>query len=119
MLFESEKEIEIYCQAGLRRVGMKWRLSRNMFTKSFMEGTAEAFPTNRFAIGIKTAKLHPGFYDLRVMLDVGRDKTVDGLCTFGFKSGEMPIRDTRITQGLTGDVSTAGLQLRKGMVRFR
>ena len=95
MLFGNEKEIEIYCQAGLRSVGMKWKLSRNMFAKPFMEGTAEALPPNRFVIRIKTASLHPGFYDLKGNLDVGLNKTVDGVCTFGFKAAEMPIRDTR------------------------
>jgi cephalosporin-C deacetylase-like acetyl esterase len=95
MLFAKEKEIEIYCQAGLRSVGMKWALSRNMFAKPFMEGTAEALPPNRFVIRIKTGSLHPGFYDLKVNLDVGLNKTVDGVCTFGFRAGEMPIRDTR------------------------
>jgi cephalosporin-C deacetylase-like acetyl esterase len=95
MLFAKEKEIEIYCQAGLRSVGMNWKLSRNMFAKPFMEGTAEALPPNRFVIRINTANLHPGFYDLKVNLDVGLNKTVDGVCTFGFRAGEMPIRDTR------------------------
>lgn len=95
MLFSDEKEIEICCQAGLRSVGMKWTLSRNMFTTPFTEGIAEALPTNRFVIRFKTKRLHPGFYDLRVKLDVGLENTVDGMCTFGFKSAEMPIRETR------------------------
>ncbi|MFA6292070.1 MAG: acetylxylan esterase [Victivallales bacterium] len=102
LLFENGKEIEIICQAGLRGVGMKWTLHRNMVQKEFRSGKADPLPPNRFKIRIDTADLQPGFYDIRVLLDTGAENTdknikrpLDGVCVFGWKVSEMPIRDTR------------------------
>ncbi len=95
MLFDKQTEIEVICQAGLHSVGMHWTLARNGFVKTFREGTAEPLSSNRVRIKVATAGLHPGFYDLRVKLDTGMAKTVDGICAFGFRATEMPIRDTR------------------------
>ncbi|MFZ2656923.1 MAG: acetylxylan esterase [Victivallales bacterium] len=102
LLFDNGKEIEIICQAGLRAVSLNWTLHRNMVQKEFRSGKAEALPPNRFKIRIDTAGLHPGFYDIKVLLDTGlpdMDKKVkrplDGKCVFGWKVSEMPIRDTR------------------------
>ncbi|MFZ2657767.1 MAG: acetylxylan esterase [Victivallales bacterium] len=102
LLFDNGKEIEIICQAGLHGVGMTWTLHRNMVQKAFRSGKAEALPPNRFKIRIDTTDLQPGFYDLRVLLDTGlpsADKNVkrplDGICVFGWKASEMPVRETR------------------------
>lgn len=89
--FEKEKEIEIHCRAGLRSVGLKWTLSRNQFRKPFAEGVADSRPENLFIIRIATGSLTPGFYDLRVELDSGDAKTLPGICTFGFRAGQMPL----------------------------
>jgi hypothetical protein len=48
MLFNTGEQIEIVCQAGLRAVGLKWTLHRNMVEKPFREGSAEPLPANRF-----------------------------------------------------------------------
>jgi cephalosporin-C deacetylase-like acetyl esterase len=104
MLFTSGEELGIICQAGLRAVGMKWTLHRNMVDTPFREGIAEALPANRFVIAIPTAGLHPGFYDLRVELDSGvenaereplKKRPVRGVCTFGWKADRMAIAENR------------------------
>lgn len=105
MIFEKGKKIEIVCQAGLRSVGLTWTLHRNMIDKPFRQAQAEAMPGNRFNISVDTNGLHPGFYDLKVVLDTGmavattkddRDKRpIRGVCTFGWKPEEMAIRETR------------------------
>jgi len=104
MLFSNEKDIEITCQAGLRSVGMKWSLHRNMLKKSFLAGEADALMANKFRIIIPTKSLIPGFYDLRVTLDTGIKnkkrkqlikRPVTGVCTFGWKVEKMAVRDSR------------------------
>ncbi len=104
MLFTRGKVINIICQSGLRSVGLRWSLHRNMITKSFRDGTADAMPANRFRICIDTAGLIPGFYDIRVELNTGLDiadknillrRPVKGVCSFGWKATEMAIADTR------------------------
>ncbi len=95
LLFTDPKTVEIYCQAGLRSVGLTWSLHRNMIQKSFRQGTAEALPPNRYKITLDTAGLPAGFYDLRVKLDTGTEKPTDGVCTFGWKVDQMAIRDSR------------------------
>ena len=104
MMFNKGKEIKITCQAGLRSVGLKWSLHRNMVQKPFLSEEAKALPANRFQINVPTKDLIPGFYDLRVSLDTGlknkkRDKLlkrpVSGVCTFGWKADDMAICDSR------------------------
>jgi cephalosporin-C deacetylase len=100
MLFNTGEQIEIVCQAGLRAVGLKWTLHRNMVEKPFREGSAEPLPANRFGIAIPTAGLHPGFYDLRVELDSGvgneeKNRPARGVCTFGWKAEHMAIANSR------------------------
>ena len=95
LIFGGEQKIEITCQAGVRCVGLTWSLHRNMIAKPFLEGKAEALPPNRFKIGLSTAHLQPGFYDLKVKLDNGTSKPVDGVCVFGWKPESLAIRDTR------------------------
>lgn len=104
MMFDKGKEIDITCQAGLRSVGMKWSLHRNMVEKPFLTGDAQALMANKFKIKIPTKDLMPGFYDLHVVLDTGiknkekdklKKRPVTGVCTFGWKADQMAIRDTR------------------------
>lgn len=104
LLFGSGETIELRCQAGLRSVSMCWTLHRNMIEKPFLEGVAEAVPGNRFVVRLRTAGLHPGFYDLKTELDtvvVNDEKDallarpVRGVCTFGWKVSAMPIAETR------------------------
>jgi len=104
MLFNSGEMIEIVCQAGLRSVALKWTLHRNRVEKPFRQGIAEARPANRFVIRVDTEGLHPGFYDLRVVLDSGLENTekdrllkrpVTGVCTFGWKADQMAIAESR------------------------
>jgi cephalosporin-C deacetylase-like acetyl esterase len=95
MLFAKTDLITILCQSGLRSVNMRWTLARNMFAKPFLTGQAEALPANRFRITLPTAKLYPGFYDLRVTLDSGKPKLLEGLCTFGYRVEKMAVRSIR------------------------
>jgi cephalosporin-C deacetylase-like acetyl esterase len=104
LLFSSGEEIEIICQAGLRAVALPWSLHRNGIATPFRKGEAEALPAHRFRIAVSTAGLHPGFYDLQVVLDTGMSKEnkeplarrpVKGVCTFGWKASEMAVASTR------------------------
>ncbi|MGC4005080.1 MAG: acetylxylan esterase [Pirellulales bacterium] len=95
MLFDQEQEIVIYCHSGLRSVGMKWELCRNLFEKSFLTGEAEAQPANVYIIRIPADKLKPGFFDLHVTLDVGNSKKVKGISTFGYQVSKMPVVTNR------------------------
>jgi len=95
LIFAGGQKIEITCQAGVRSVGLAWSLHRNMIAKPFLEGKAEALPPNRFKIVLSTAHLQPGFYDLKVKLDNGTDKPIDGVCVFGWKPESLPLRETR------------------------
>ncbi|MGI4789466.1 MAG: acetylxylan esterase [Janthinobacterium lividum] len=101
MLRPKKAPIEIFCQAGLRCVGMTWTLHRNMIDKPFREGQAEALTANRFHMQIVPDGLPPGFYDLRVVLDTGMPpapndpRPVTGVCVFGWRVPQMAIRDSR------------------------
>ena len=101
LLFEKPEPIEIFCQGGLRSVGLTWSLHRNMVQKPFLEGKAESLPANRFKITIDPSKLQPGFYDLRVKLDHGTDKPLGGVCVFGWLPEKMASRETRPADFLT------------------
>jgi cephalosporin-C deacetylase len=103
-LFDGESVIELRCQAGLRSVGLKWTLHRNLIAKPFRQGVAEPLPGNKFAIRLDTAGLHPGFYELRVELDTGvtgdakeplARRPVRGLCAFGWQVDKMALADSR------------------------
>lgn len=94
MLFDSGDKLKIYCQSGVKALSLTWSLHRNMVKTPFLTGTAQALPSNLFKISFDTAKLIPGFYDLRVKVDVG-EKPLDGVCVFGWKADQMPIRETR------------------------
>jgi len=95
LLFENGKSVEVYCQSGVKALELTWSLHRNMVQTAFQTGKAKALPSNRFKISVDTAKLPPGFYDLRVKLDVGQPKPLDGVCVFGWKTDQMAIRKTR------------------------
>ncbi|XHR27134.1 MAG: acetylxylan esterase [Chthoniobacteraceae bacterium] len=95
LLFEKNEPIEIFCQSGVRSVGLVWSLHRNMVQKPFLEGRAQALVANRFKITVDPAKLPPGFYDLKVKLDHGTDKPLEGVCVLGWQPGKMALRETR------------------------
>ncbi|MFZ2654009.1 MAG: acetylxylan esterase [Victivallales bacterium] len=104
MMFGSEKDVEIICQAGLRSIKLGWTLHRNMVRKPFLTGEAEPLIANKYRIKIPTKDLIPGFYDLRVTLDTGiqnkesdkyKRRPVAGVCTFGWSVEKMAVTDTR------------------------
>jgi cephalosporin-C deacetylase-like acetyl esterase len=104
LLFERGAQIDLHCRAALRSVALRWTLHRNLLAKPFREGVAEALPGNRFRVRLATAGLHPGFYDLRVVLDTGAAGTgntpltrrpVNGVCTFGWQAAQMAVAETR------------------------
>lgn len=95
LMFDQQETIEIVCRAGVRSVGLKWGLSHNGFSKSFLNGEAEARPANLYVIRIPTAQLAPGFYDIHASLDAGDAKTIDSICTFGWQADKMVIPQTR------------------------
>jgi len=85
MIFRKCKTISIYCRIGYCSISLEWTLSRNLFITPFLSGTGRALPGNVFIIDIPAEKLRPGFYDLKVFIDVGEDRELEGLCTFGFE----------------------------------
>lgn len=95
MLFGAVAEIEIRCQVGIRSVGLRYALCRNHFTAPFLQGEAEAWPANTYVIKVPTARLYPGFYDLKVWLDTGEATPVETTCVFGYRVDAMKVRDTR------------------------
>lgn len=95
MLFGAVGEVEIRCRAGLRCVGLKYAVSRNHVSVPFAKGDATALPANTFVIKLPTAKLFPGFYDVKVWLDAGEEKPLESLCVFGYQIEKMKVRDTR------------------------
>jgi len=106
MLFESGDEIEIFCQAGIRQgSGLTYTLHHNRINLPILSGTAGDLPANLFRIAVSTASLRPGFYDIKVHFHCGFDKIKfwpdgteippEGICTFGWKINEMPLRNTR------------------------
>lgn len=104
LLFTGGARIELVSQVNLRAFGMKWSLHRNLVAKPFRSGRAEPLLANRFAIAIDTEGLVPGFYDLKVEAESGpakddKDSAVRrpalGVCTFGWKTAQMALADTR------------------------
>ena len=95
MLFSDESEIEIRCRVGLRCVGLRYSVSRNRISAPFLEGQAEAFPANSFAIRVPVGSLFPGFYDVKVWADIGGVQPVESLCVFGYQIDKMKVRETR------------------------
>ncbi|MHB9023022.1 MAG: acetylxylan esterase [Armatimonadota bacterium] len=95
MLFTGKRDIEIICRAGVRSVNLRWTVARNMFTTPFNKGIAEARPGNLFVIRLPVARLYPGFYDIRVELDTGEPKAINGVCTFGYNVRKLPVTSTR------------------------
>ncbi len=95
LLFTRRRNINIVCHAGLHAVGLRWTLSRNLFHQPFLHGIGAPTPGNSFDISIAGARLHPGFYDLRVWLNDGDPNEVDGICTFGYRVDQLPVRLSR------------------------
>ena len=104
LMFDGEDHIELRCQAGLRSVGLKWTLHRNLINTPFRQGVAEPLPGNKFAIRLDMVGLHPGFYELKVELDTGvtndareplAKRPVRGVCAFGWQADKMALADSR------------------------
>lgn len=94
--------VEVICQAGLRSVGLSYTLHRDMVLTPFQKGEAEPLSANRYRIEIPVRDLPAGFYELRVTLDTGMPvkdpkdpRPVRGVCAFGWRADEMPLRETR------------------------
>jgi cephalosporin-C deacetylase-like acetyl esterase len=104
LLFDGESIIELRCQAGLRAVGLKWTMHRNLIKLPFRAGIAEPLPGNKFVIRFDSVGLHPGFYELKVELDTGvsndakeplAKRPVRGVCVFGWQVDRMALADSR------------------------
>lgn len=85
LIFEKSDFINIYCKVGYRSISLNWELSKNLFKKSFLQGKGIPLFANTFLINIPAKDLKPGFYDLKVYIDVGEEKKIDGICTFGYE----------------------------------
>lgn len=104
-LFETEPEVELWCQVGIRASALTWSLHHNQVKKPIREGKAVAYPGNLFSIKIPTAGLRPGFYDVRVKAECGYEKVTVfadghkiapvGVSTFGWRVKEMKVVDSK------------------------
>ncbi|MCY3018251.1 MAG: alpha/beta fold hydrolase [Planctomycetota bacterium] len=88
-------EIVIQARAIRRCVGLTWTVARSSFVEPFRNGRGEPSPNGTFVLRIPTAGLHPGFYDVRVRVDTGMGKPLEGICAFGYRAADMPIVDSR------------------------
>ena len=89
MIFDSGSDVVIYCNIAVRCVGLNWQLCRNMYINSIYTNEAELLPNYTWKITIPASILKAGFYDVKVVCDIGnRDKT-DGICTFGYSVDSM------------------------------
>lgn len=95
LLFAGGGEIAIHCAARSRCVGLVYSVSRNGFATPFLEGRGEALPENMFVLRVPTANLYPGFYDIKVWLDTGTGSPLESVCVFGYRAGNMKVRETR------------------------
>jgi len=85
LIFKEKNDIRIYCKCGYRSVSLDWTLSKNLIKKPFIQGKGKSLFANTFLIEIPAEKLKPGFYDLKVYIDVGEEKKEEGVCTFGYE----------------------------------
>jgi len=88
-------EIVIHARAIRRCVGLTWTVARSAFAEPFRSGRGEPLPNGTFVLRIATGGLHPGFYDVRVRIDTGMGKPLQGICAFGYRADDMPMVDTR------------------------
>jgi cephalosporin-C deacetylase-like acetyl esterase len=95
MIFGAVKEVEIRCRAGVHSVGLKYAVSRNCMSTPFIQGEAVALPANTYVIKVPAEKLYPGFYDVKVWLDTGEAKPIEGKNVFGYRIEKMKVRETR------------------------
>ena len=85
LIFRGKKNIKINCKCGYRAISLDWALSKNLIKKPFLQGKGKPYFANTFLIDIPAEKLKPGFYDLKVYIDVGEEKKIEGICTFGYE----------------------------------
>lgn len=85
LLFNKLSEIQIVCAVGVRAMSLDWTLSYNSVKKAFSSGDAKALTCGRFLICLQTKDLKPGFYDLRVKIDLGNNEEIETICVFGWK----------------------------------
>ncbi|EDM26040.1 cephalosporin-C deacetylase, partial [Lentisphaera araneosa HTCC2155] len=93
--FHFESDFSLMWQVDLKSVSSIWSLHRNGFSTAFQEGKAEAKLSNRYAVDINTKDLYPGFYDLKVNVDLGNGEFEKSSTTFAYKADEMFLYDSR------------------------
>jgi len=89
LIFKKSKKITIFCKSGYCSVSLNWTISKNLFTTPFLSGKGKPIPGNIFIINIPAEKLKPGFYDLKVYIDVAEKQMVTDICTFGYEIGKI------------------------------
>ncbi|WDE95297.1 acetylxylan esterase [Lentisphaera profundi] len=93
--FHFDNDFDLLWQSNLKSVSSTWTLHRNGFSTPFKEGKADANLSNRYSTRIDTSELFPGFYDLKISVDLGNGKFETSSTTFAYKADEMFLYDSK------------------------
>lgn len=82
----------IVCLPHQRSLSLSWELTHNLVRSPLRTGTVEPRFDNSFAIPLPLADLAPGFYDLRVRLQLMAGVELPAQTTFGWRIAEAECR---------------------------
>lgn len=89
-LFDHGDQVDIWMQSTSRVIKIDWGLCRNMVETPFMTGTVLPDIDESCKISIPTAKLLPGFYNVRVKVELTATQSMKVTSVFGWKVNEIP-----------------------------
>ncbi len=99
-LFQSGP-VQIVCLPIRRALTLHWTLSRNAIEAPVLAGSVLGRMDNSFPMQLPMDNLGPGFYDLKVRLDLTDADSIAGRTTFGWRADEEPILEVRPDDFLT------------------
>jgi len=94
-LFPAGASPRIVCLPYLRALLLEWTLSHNMVKTPLFSGRLLPRFDNSFLIEAPGPQLAPGFYDLRVKVQLTDTQFLEGVTTFGWRVEEMPVLPRR------------------------
>lgn len=84
----------IVCLPYLRALYLEWQLCHNLVRTPILTGRVEVEMDNRFTIPLPLGELPPGFYDLRVRIELTQNSELTATTTFGWRVEEfVPLPD--------------------------
>ena len=85
MIFRKGDAIEIFAFPAGRPISCTWSLSLNMVSKPLLSGDAETCMDQSVRILVPSEKLVPGFYTLKIHVNLSESKFLDGAAGFGYE----------------------------------